>query len=100
MKRKMGMSPSSSNSDYRTSNLTEAAFLIGRGHEPRLVRKGRGAKGQMIGAWVFKFTETLNGDIRMFDQRLAKVEPKAFHNTLSQTRRELVRFLEADAPTH
>lgn len=73
--------------------MTLATYLIAMGHAPTLRNHGESKSGYPIGAWEFENNQTLKGAVNGYNEGLAKVEPKMFHNTLTSTRRSLFKFL-------
>ena len=75
--------------EYLTTDMTLATYLIMKKYTYNLVRHGKSKSGYPIGAWVFPNGDQLKADISLYDQGLAKVDPKSFHRSLTTTRREL-----------
>ena len=81
----------------QTTNLTLAAYLIGLGRKPRLVRTDQTDRaGNKLAAWVFdgdSDQEGLRELIEEFNAGDALVNPRTFHLQLTNTRRELFDFI-------
>lgn len=78
----------------QTTNLTLAAYLIGLGRKPRLVRTGeQDQKGNELAAWVFDRDPVTADLVAEFNAGDALVNPRTFHLQLTNTRRELFDFI-------
>ena len=79
----------------RTTDLVTAAYLQHAGHEAELVEmEGEQVKGgHPQGAWEFEETPALRQVVDAFEAGQATVEPRAFHQLVNQTRREMFAHL-------
>lgn len=80
-------------SRFKTTDLTLASYLISRGHEPQLEKDGELKPDHPSGVWTFASSKSLDGDLGLYSQGLAKVEPKSFYRLLKGIRREMFSFL-------
>jgi hypothetical protein len=79
----------SSETTYRTANLTLASFLSHRGKQYTLVRgEGRSATWEFDGSQVVDLVAT-------FESNEAAVEPQSFHHSITSTRRLLFDFINS-----
>lgn len=96
----MAMSPSEEGEGYRTSNLTLATYLVMGGHSYSIESAGTNKRGQPIAAWLFEHSAALVTAVKEFDCYEARVEPRRFHNQMSQTRREVIDYLDQHESSH
>lgn len=85
-----------SRSKLRTNQLLLASFLIGIGHEANLVRTGKDLGGHEMAAWEFEPTDQIRGEIKRFENRSARVEPRAYYAKVKETRTAMFDFLDID----
>lgn len=79
---------------FTTTDLTLATFLITQGHVAEKVKQGERGNGYPIGGWRFDDnSEALKALIIEFKSSKARVEPKAFHDSLNAVREEMFGFL-------
>jgi hypothetical protein len=81
----------SSDSVYRTANLTLASFLAYNDKLYRLVR-GEGKSA----TWEFDRSQVA-GLVLTFEEGKAAVEPQSFHHAITKTRRTLFDFINGDS---
>lgn len=78
---------------FSITDLTLAAFLIMNGHEAEMFKKGETGRGYPIGGWEFESTDALKALVMEYNQGKTSVEPRDFHNALSNTRSKLLDYL-------
>lgn len=78
---------------FSITDLTLAAYLIMVGHKPTMEKRGETSKGYPIGGWAFDSTPELERQVLEYNQGKVQVEPRDFHNALSNTRSRLLDFL-------
>lgn len=94
----MAATPSKPSTEFVTTNLVLATFLVSEGYEPELLvldREGVSQEHQQ-GAWRFHYgadPDSLAMSIAEFKDGEARVEPEAFQKQINQVRRELFDFL-------
>jgi hypothetical protein len=81
------------NRKFVITDLTLSAFLILKGHKADMIRKGETGRGHPIGGWSFDSTPELKNLVMEYNQGKTEVEPRDFHNALSNTRSKLLDFL-------
>jgi hypothetical protein len=79
--------------EFSITDLTLAAYLSMCGHKATMERRGNTTKGYPIGGWVFESTPELEKRVLEYNQGKVTVEPRDFHNALSNTRSRLLDFL-------
>lgn len=83
----------SSSAPYRTTDMTEAAFLAMSGFGYKLERDGQTGRGKPKAAWAFDSREELPFTVAEFNEGEARVEPVRFRRKLDSIRIELYEFL-------
>lgn len=78
---------------YKTTDLTMASYLISRGFEPTLEKDGELKPDHPSGVWSFAASDDLCGAVRLYQEDLAKVEPRRFYQTVKDARRRMFKFL-------
>lgn len=87
------MTVTSRSNPYKTSDMTEAAFLSLRGFGYALVREGTDGRGRDLAAWEFSPHEELPYAVAEFAEGESRVEPTRFQRKLNAIRNELYDFL-------
>ena len=78
---------------FSITDLTLASFLILKGHKAEMFKKGETGRGYPIGGWRFESTDELKELVMEYNQGKTTVEPRDFHNVLSNTRSKLLDYL-------
>lgn len=78
---------------FSITDLTLAAYLVMNGHKAEMEHRGTTTRGYPIGGWVFESTPELERQVLEYNQGNVTVEPRDFHNALSNTRSKLLDFL-------
>lgn len=78
-------------SEYRTTELSMAAFLLTEGHVWQRIER----IDDRMGAWVFRDGDELSELINTFQLGHAEVEPKEFAQSLARARSALFQHLDA-----
>jgi len=88
----MTTTPPSEQEEFETRSMTLAAYLIGLGFAPRLVKIS--GKGRPFGVWRFAAGPAMTSAVEKFERGVAQVEPQSYHNTLSTVRTEVIELLK------
>lgn len=78
---------------FDITDLTLASYLTLKGHKAKMYKRGETSRGYPIGGWSFESTERLEEEVLEYNQGKVLVEPRDFHNALSNTRSRLLDFL-------
>lgn len=79
-------------SEFQTTDLSLAAYLIHEGFSGEKFRKGETRGGHPIGGWTFN-DDRVQEKVMQYNENKSRVNPKTFHQTLAKVRGEMYDFL-------